>query len=249
MRRVALLFMILLLTSAGYAQVSGGAGPTAPVAPIVSGFSNSVLDHNGNLLVLDVSYSYSTATPGQSIVDRLVPTIKTHVTVITSEGKKSSFDYDGSFQVIGAGRYAIYAIINTYSVVSGRAETIQRLNGDIDIVNIGGATVTGNAGIAAPVAVNTSRRLVALNANGGILPRAELLPSIDVPGRAEVRVSEVGDDSAADMIALVDSVSAPLPLNGSLPNFVPVLVSRTAQLWSFKGSAFQRINTTPIPLP
>lgn len=148
---------------------------------------------------------------------------------------KSGFDYDGSFQVIGVGRYAVYAISSTYSMVTSSTTS---------------NTVTATAS-ATTIAFVASRHLVALNANGGVLPQAQLLPSLEVPSRAEVKVSSVGDDGLPDVIAFVDSVATPLifpPIGTTAVPLMPV-APRTVRLWSFKGSAFQQINTTPITLP
>jgi hypothetical protein len=80
--------------------------------PVPFGFSNSVIGHDGKLWIFDVTYQYSQVTPTETVATRFPPTTKTTVTQIESDasGKRSS-QYDGSFQIAGVGRYAVYAIV------------------------------------------------------------------------------------------------------------------------------------------
>jgi hypothetical protein len=66
-----------------------------------------VVDSNANLLIFDNSFSTPTGviTPAVSS--------KTHVTVVTSDGKTvSGYDYSGAFLIVGVGHNAVYALVN-----------------------------------------------------------------------------------------------------------------------------------------
>jgi len=111
--------------------------------------------------------------------------MKTRVTVITSDGKKlNPVEYDGSFQVIGIGAHAVYAIVTAYTATTS-------------------TVLPGGPTTATPViAFTTTRRLVALNAVAGILTAS--VPSLHVPLRAEVKLALATDNTAADTLSLVD---------------------------------------------
>src|SRR5262245_4650745 len=116
MRRLVVMLIVLCTGSVVYAQVSGGVPmpfPGVAPAPFYSP-STSVIDRNGNLLVFDVLYSYSTAMLGQPVVLRPT-TATTRVTVITTDGiAKPPVEYQEAIQVVGTGWYAVYAIMNAY---------------------------------------------------------------------------------------------------------------------------------------
>ena len=88
MRGVILLFVAMSTGIMGYAQIGGVVvTPVPPVAVLPSyGYSTSAIDHNGNVLVFDMIYSYPVPipapTPGQSPIPQ-PPTVKTRVTVVT----------------------------------------------------------------------------------------------------------------------------------------------------------------------
>ena len=116
MRRLIVMLIVLCMASVVYAQVRGGVpAPFPGVAPVpFYGPSTSVIDRNGNLLVFDALYSYPTPMPAQPVILQPTPA-KTRVTVITTDGTaKPPVEYDGAFQVVGAGWYAVYAIVNAY---------------------------------------------------------------------------------------------------------------------------------------
>src|SRR5215813_5890395 len=99
MRRLVVMLIVLSTGSVVYAQVAGSVFPVpVPVSPVpVFGSSTSVIDHNGNLFVFDIPYSYPTPMTGQ-------PMIQTRVTVIAADGTvKPPVQYAGAFQVVGAG--------------------------------------------------------------------------------------------------------------------------------------------------
>src|SRR5262245_1452173 len=107
MRLVALFFVMLLITSTAYAKLPGGGiGPGPAIVPLpYYGLSTSAIDHNNNVLVFDVLYSFPVALPGLPNV-RTPPSAKTRVTVVTKDGNKMApVEYDGLFQVIGTGAH------------------------------------------------------------------------------------------------------------------------------------------------
>jgi len=217
MRHAILGLIFLSMTGAAYGQIGVPSGP-------FSALSNSVIDHNGNLIVFDASYSYS-ANPNQAFPIRFPPTVKTHVSVITiaaSGATKTSFDYDGAFQLVGVGRRAVYAIVSAYTVPT----------------------------TAMPIAVNVARRLVALNAVAGTLPTS--LPSIDLLSGDDVKISADDDGSGAETIALIGSSLAILPpiaFPGGTTTTTSTSASHSIRLFTFDGGSFTKINQTPISLP
>jgi hypothetical protein len=110
--------IVLTIIFSAIAVMGQGVGQ---MAPVFYGFSNSVIDHNGRLLIFDASYLYP-SPPVKTVQPMPVwfpPTVRTRVTVIDSDASnKRDAQYDGTFQVIGAGRYAVYAIITNYAVVA-----------------------------------------------------------------------------------------------------------------------------------
>src|SRR5262245_46560028 len=110
--RGLIVLALLVIVPALNAQVFDG--PLGGPSTALSAYSNSVIDSNGNLLIFDVFYSYPTLLPPSPSADPARPTytpaLKTRVTVITADGRsKKSFEFDGSFQVTGVGRRAVYA--------------------------------------------------------------------------------------------------------------------------------------------
>ena len=125
MRCIAVVLFVSFAAIAAGAQVAEPGG-VATVAPVFYGFRNSVIDHNGKVLIFDASYSYPPLLDGPAIPIRFPPIVTTHVTVIASDASgKQDAQYEGTFQVVGVGRYAVYAIITTYplSATSGQAST------------------------------------------------------------------------------------------------------------------------------
>jgi len=155
--------------------------PLPPVASIPYGFSNSVIDHNGHLIIFDATYTYlplPVPTGSMSPLPfRFPPTMKTRVTIVgTDPTPKRDAEFDGSFYVIGVGRYAVYAIVSTYAPIA--VATTQ----------------------ASPVP-SFIRRLVAF---GPLFPT---VVSMDLSPHTDVKVSPVGDDGALDSIALIDTAA------------------------------------------
>jgi len=131
MRWSTIVFWVFVTAGTAAAQVNDS-GVTVvrsfpgvpPIAPIPYGLSNSVIDQKGRLLIFDVSFDYPSLSSGQPIAFRLPPTTKTKVTIIDSDGTtKHDSTYSGSFQVVGTGRYAVYAIV-TDNAVSGTSTQV-----------------------------------------------------------------------------------------------------------------------------
>ncbi len=230
MARTVLLLGLLLVTTAANAQVFPlPLTPPGIATTFAPTFTNSVIDHNGNVMIFDPSQFYA-PSPDQPRV-MAFPSPKTHLTVITADGQsKKAFDYDGSLQVIGVGRRAVYAVLATYSVsVSPAPNPAGSPTGGV-------ATATAGA-----IAVSVTRKLVALNVVAGTLPST--LPSLSSIGGADVKVSPVGDDGAPDSIALIDSVSSIGPVVSSI--FSP---AHAVRLFTFDGAKFSDPKD-PIPVP
>jgi hypothetical protein len=220
--RVLILFLIVLTAStAAYAQpgTTGGGNvfpsPVPPIAPVpVYGPSTSVFDRNGNLFVFDVSYSYSAPEPGQPVILRSTVKVTTRLTVITPNGTAMApLQYEGAFQVIGAGWYAVYGIHNAY--------------------------------VAGQTAFVPARTLVAFNVTAGA-PLSPL-PTLEVPIRADVKLSAARDAGAPDTISFVDAAPNPLILGPNTGPTAPA-IRRFARFVKYSGGA-NFITSTPIPLP
>jgi hypothetical protein len=128
MHRLALFFLVFWIASAAFGQVPTSGGmivplPLPPVPlPIFSGFSSSVVDSSGNVLIFDNSFAVPTGV--------MTPTFssKTHITVISSDGKTvNGYDYSGAFQIVGVGHNAVYALVNTFgTATTSQIPTINR---------------------------------------------------------------------------------------------------------------------------
>jgi hypothetical protein len=122
MRRLVLILIVLSVASAAHAQVISSTLSGLIPAPFY-GANNSVIDHNGNLLVFDVLYSSS-----MLIGPVAASTMKTRVTVVSPDGTaQPPVEYPGTVQVIGAGWYAVYAILYTYPGASAASTTTRSL--------------------------------------------------------------------------------------------------------------------------
>src|SRR4051812_23283583 len=112
MRCAGLVLAMILLTGVAYGQIGIG-GVIIPTQSIPANLpplvfpSNSVMDHDGNLLIFETSV-------GSTILATLQGSVKTHIAVVSSDGKtKNGYDYNGSFQVVGVGQNAVYAIVTS----------------------------------------------------------------------------------------------------------------------------------------
>src|SRR5437899_8783787 len=119
-------FILLLAANTAAAQVDDPAVPVVNVIPIPtipSGVSNSVIDHNGRLFIFDVTFENTMILTTEGVY-RFARSAKTRVTVIESDGTtKRDGQYNGSFQIAGVGRYAVYAIVNDYGFSAATSQT------------------------------------------------------------------------------------------------------------------------------
>ena len=221
-RFLPFLIVCLVAGSAAYAQVMQSEDSAAGAA-FSSLPSMSVIDHNGNLLVFDTVNLALAPLPRRPGILPIPAAIKTRLTVIPSTGgKMPPVELDGLYQVLGVGRYAVYLIANTYTV-----------NG-----------VDSSAG-SRPIAVSLNRRLVAINLIAGIPLRP--LPVVDIPSRAEVKLSVPRDIGFADTIAFVEGAISPMILAPTAAPAAPT-ISRYAQLLKYSGGAAFDVGPK-IPLP
>src|SRR5260370_2989702 len=212
----AVVFIVFVMASTAAAQVNEaavGAGvtgiavPVSHIARIAYSFNNSVIDHTGRLLKFEVTYKYAAVPMGQPVGMRYPPTAMTHVTVIDSDGitKHDAGQFNGTFQVVGVGRHAVYAIVNDYS----------------------------SATLQAPTSI--MRSLFAFGPSFPPSNPSTPVPSIALPWQSEVKVSAVRDDVAVpDTIVVVNNVITPpiLAPPGTMAPGVSIPVRhRTAQMF------------------
>ena len=130
MRRLAFLFFVISTAGAAYAQVTTGAGgiivvPPIAVPPVPVSFdrSNSIIDQNGNVLIFDSVFSGIFA--GAPVPSTPAPK---NVTVITADGKTvNGYSYPGSFQILGVGHNAVYALVGSVSVTASQPVVSRKL--------------------------------------------------------------------------------------------------------------------------
>ena len=239
MRRTVFAFVLMSIAGTAHAQLVP-LPPTVAAVPVIPAYSNSVIDHEGNVLIFDVFYSYAAQSANQALFR--IPIMSTHVTVITSKGEsKKGFDFDGSLQVVGTGRRAVYAIVNSYTV-----------NGTISLAPPVAASSGGTSSVAVaavvPLPITVNRRLVALSVIAGTLPST--LPEISPLGSAEVKVAAPGLETDADSIALIESplVAIPVPLAPTAAGTAPS-VAHAVRLFTFDGRSFKEITKDRIVVP
>jgi hypothetical protein len=226
MRWFLMVCVFCLSTVMAMAQLT--VAPTPVPVPLSYGFSNSVIDHNGRVLVFDAIYSYPPILDVQPVAVRFTPTVTTHVTVIESNASSNKdARYDGMFQVVGVGRYAVYAIITNYTV----------------------------AGNSFQGAASTTRQLVALGASFPTLPSVDIplgdtvkvsavgddgapdeiavVPNVVRPLMAG---SSAGSAGSAGTIAIVH------PLPPTPPQ------QRTVQMYTFDGKSTSFTALPPVTL-
>jgi hypothetical protein len=214
MRSFVLLFIVFSVTIAAYAQVTITPLPVPPLPiplpPVFSGYSSSVVDHIGNVLIFDNSYPLLLSGVGGAPVTPS-PT-KTHVTVISSDGQtQNRYDYDGSMQILGVGDKAVYAFVNTFVPT-----------------------------MASPIGRTISRRLVALHVVAGTLPAT--LPSIDLSGNEDVKLSAGSAIDGTDTIATIQSLFPPFVAGPT----APANTIHTVRLFTCDGTSFAPNLKNPI---
>jgi hypothetical protein len=214
MRCIAVVLIVCSVTITALAQVGA---PT--IAPAFYGFRNSVIDHNGRVLVFDSSYTYPAIRAGVDAMPvRFPPTVTTRLTVIESNAAiKNDAQYEGTFQVVGVGRYAVYAIITTYPSIA-----------------------------ASPLApVSVSRQLVAIGPSSfPTLPSIDIPLQSDVKVSAvgddgEPDTIAVVDNVVTPLLGVATGTVQPLP--------PPPVQARIVQIYRSKGDSFNGPAIVPLP--
>jgi hypothetical protein len=177
MKRFGLLILLFSMTSAAFGQVGTGVS----ITPVAFGFSNSVVDLNGNVLIFDESFPLA-APAGADAPTSL--SLQTHVIVVSADGKTvTGSNYTGTFQILGVGQNGVYASVNTFTFGTASGTTT-----------------------AIPI---FSRQLVVLHVVAGTLPAT--LPSVTVASNQEAKLSLAVGTGQPDTIALVSGNTFILP--------------------------------------
>ncbi len=193
-----------------------GAIPT--IAPIPYGFSNSVIDHNGRLWIVDVTYEFP--TPLANGV-RPIPTRTTHVTVIESDAStKRTSQFNGTFQVVGVGRYAVYAVITDYPMFTTLAQPAQP-------------------------SMLPARSLVALGPAFPTLPSVAVPLQAEVKVSA---VGDDGAPDTIAFVDMTPSPILLDPTSVTPTATIPTRL-RTVEIFQSDGKSFTRRTPSPIPVP
>ena len=188
------------------------------IAPIPYGFSNSVIDHSGRVWILDVTYVYPLPLANGI---RPSPTRTTRVTVIESDAKtKSTAQFNGTLQLVGVGRYAVYAVITDYP------------------------TLTTSARPAQPFGL-TTRSLVALGSAFPSLP-SEAVPLQAEVKVSAVGDDGAPDTIAFVDTTAFPFILGP---TGVTPTVTIPTRLRTVQMFQSDGKSFTRLTPSPIPIP
>jgi len=221
-------FILLLAANTAAAQVDdpsdGLVGGTAvvvpPIAPIPYGFSNSVIDHNGRLWIVDVTYEYPPALPNGF---RPPLTRTTRVTVIEGDATtKRTAQFSGAFQIVGVGRQAVYAIVSDYATFP-------------------------SAPSAQPVipAMLTGRWLVPLGPSFPNFPSLEVPSQAEVKVSA---VGDDGAPDTIAFVDIPSSPRILEPTGVVIPTAIPTRL-RTVQMFQSDGKSFTPLTLSPIPIP
>jgi hypothetical protein len=198
MRETFAIVFILLGVISAYAQTdaTGGMGASVspmppvpvPMPPIPVPYTSSVsaIDQFGNLLVFDTEYSYIVPVPGQPIVPSAP---KTRVTVVPVNGQHTplSKEYAATtFQILGTGQQAVYALAYSYTITNGRLTNTRKLVA----INVGPAGVLlPDDGVSGPP-----------------FPAASLLP------RGDAKLSRGADAHSSDTISSVEPPVNPMSM-------------------------------------
>ena len=161
MKKAAFVLLFILISTASYGQVSVP-GVVVSVAPSVFpmpavGPSMTAVDRMGNLYIFEVTYTYPAPLDANVRIIRVPPTIQSKVTIVSSEGSVlSTNQYDGYYQLLGAGQHAVYAAVTTYSAAS--TATIQAMTSTRKLLAFIGTapTVEAPISLAGDVRLNPS---------------------------------------------------------------------------------------------
>ena len=196
-------------------EVIPGAIPT--IAPIPYGFSNSVIDHNGRFWIMDITYEFP---PPLANGVRPIPTRTTRVTVIESDAStKRTAQFNGTFQVVGVGRYAVYAVITDYPTFTTLAQPIQPSMLTRSLVALGPAFPTLPP-VAVPLQAEVKVSAVGDDGAPDIIAFVDMTPTPII-----------------------------LSPTGATPTFTIPTRLRTVQMFQSDGKSFTPLTPSPIPIP
>ena len=223
MRWFLAIFILFLAASTAAAQVDDPAVSVVNVIPIPtipSGASNSVIDHNGRLFIFDVTFENTMILTTEGVY-RFARSAKTRVTVIESDGTtKRDGQYNGSFQIAGVGRYAVYAIVNDYGFSMAASQT--------------------------PVPITIVRRLVALGPVFPTLPSLDVPLQADVKVSA---VGDDGTPDSIAFVDVTPSPIILNPTDAGAPVPAIPTRLRTVRMFQSDGKSFTPLTPSPIPIP
>jgi hypothetical protein len=129
MRATCAIVFILLAAASAYAQTGILGGPIVPLPPVPYQYSTRVSanDQFGNLLVFDTLYSYVVPVPGQPITPS-APKIRITVVPGNGQGTPLTQEYAATtFQILGTGQQAVYAIAYSYTITNGKLTNTRTL--------------------------------------------------------------------------------------------------------------------------
>ncbi|HYR90120.1 MAG TPA: hypothetical protein VE422_38970 [Terriglobia bacterium] len=123
MRITTAILLCLSFATAGWSQTA--------ITQTVYRESTNIVDNSGNLLVIDSGFTYTatatTATPSGFFPRGARGTPHTRLTLIHSAGSPQSIDFDGNFELLGAGTQAIYAVVTTLTTTTTGTTSVQKL--------------------------------------------------------------------------------------------------------------------------
>lgn len=165
MRRLMLFFIVLFMASSVYAQstapTTAGIVVSSPIAlppvPVTYVSTNSIVDAGGNVLIFDNVLSGIFGATAASLSTAL----PTRVNVISSDGRTANaFSFSGSFQILGVGHDAVYAIVDSLTAGTNVSLVISR-----KLVAL--SVVAGTLPATLPSITLTSNQDVKLSAGAG----------------------------------------------------------------------------------
>ena len=224
MRSFYAFLLVFLAASTAAAQADDPApvvnvipGRMPIIAPRPYGFTNSVIDHNGRLWIIDSIYEFP---PPLATGIRPAPSRTTSVTVIENDGvTKRTAQFNGTFQVLGVGRYAVYALSTDYPIFTTLAP--------------------------AQPSMLPSRSLLALGPAFPTLPSVAVPLQAEVKVSA---VGDDGAPDTIAFVDVTPSPIVLGPGSATPTAAMPTRL-RTVQMFQSDGKSFSRLTPSPIPVP
>jgi hypothetical protein len=177
-----------------------------------------------------------------------VPAFGSTTSVIDHNGNVLVFDL--LFSAPMAGQTPVVKTRVTVVTADGTAKPPVEYAGAFQLIGAGWyavyATTNAYAYTAAPTTIVPTRRLVAFNAIAGVLP--SILPSVDAPLRADIKLSASRDNTGSDIISFVDPLSDPRILTPTTSTTTAPITRRFAQIVKYAGLG-NFVVGAQIPLP